>query len=76
MSMKRGRPRPQSTIDLDAEVFSLLTRNGPMSREDISVSCVVNLHITYRSLCRLRAAGQVVTHRIGKRHLWMTYTHG
>lgn len=76
MSAKRGRPRPQSTIDLDTRVFSLLNGNGPMSREDLSVSCVVNMHIMYRSLCRLRAAGQVVTHRIGKRHLWIADTHG
>lgn len=76
MSIKRGRPRPQSTIDLDANVFSLLIREGPMSREDLSVSCVVNTHVLYRSLCRLRTAGRVITHRTGKRHLWIANTHG
>lgn len=75
MTIKRGRPRPQSTIDRDAEVLAAL-EDGPRSRSDLATSVGVNVNVMYLTLRRLRDAGQVGTYRHGKQHLWMLYTHG
>lgn len=75
MTIKRGRPRPQSTIDRDAQVLAGL-EDGPRSRSDLAAMAGVNVNVMYLTLCRLRDAGQVGTYRRGKQHLWMLHTHG
>ena len=75
MTIKRGRPRPQHTIDLDEAVYSALFV-GPRSRADLAVALGVNVNVMYLSLRRLRSAGRVDTHRYGKHHLWTIYTQG
>ncbi len=75
MTIKRGRPRPQITIDRDALVLAALS-DEPRSREDLATEFAVNINIMYLTLRRLRDAGQVDTYRHGNRHLWMRHTHG
>lgn len=76
MPMKRGRPRPQSTINRDAELLSLLLDGKARSRQDIAVALNVTGNTAYLALRRLRALGQVETRRVGSRHLWIAHTHG
>lgn len=75
MTIKRGRPRPQYTLDLDEAVYLALIA-GPRGRTDLASSLGVTINVMYLSLRRLREAGRVDIYRHGKRHLWMHYTQG
>lgn len=66
----RGRPRPQFTVQRDAQVLEYLTNNGPSARTAIADAYGVNINVIYLSLNRLRDAGKVCRVRRGRRHLW------
>jgi hypothetical protein len=71
----RGRPRPDSTIARDDQVYDFLHRSGPSGRSAMSQAFGVNQNIIYLSLVRLRRDGRVTKVRDGKYHLWSTVSH-
>lgn len=66
---RRGRPRPQSTIDRDQQVLQALA-DGGKTREDLVTATGLGKNQVYLSLYRLRVAGQVERTRDGGKHLW------
>ena len=71
----RGRPRPDSTIARDDQVYDFLHRSGPIGRAVVAQAFGVNQNIIYLSLVRLRRDGRVAKVRNGKYHLWSTVSH-
>lgn len=56
---KRGRPRPQETIDRDEKILGLLQLSGKLTRNEIMQDTGFTSVQVYMSLCRLRLAGVV-----------------
>lgn len=57
---KRGRPRPQETIERDALVHQLLIRQGRLTRNMIVEQTGLPESQVYLSLSRLRGEGKAV----------------
>jgi predicted ArsR family transcriptional regulator len=57
-SGRRGRPRPQDTIDRDEQVYQLLTK-GALSRVEIAEKLGIEPKAAYLSLFRLKRDGYV-----------------
>lgn len=66
---RRGRPRPQSTIDRDQQVLGALTADGK-TREDLVTTTGLTKTQVYLSLYRLRTQGLVERSRDGGKHVW------
>jgi len=56
---RRGRPRPQDSIDRDRKILELLTEQGPQTRNDVSDSLRISRSLAYLALARLRGKGQI-----------------
>ena len=65
---KRGRPRPESTIDRDKTVFEALT--GPKTRGELVDALGLKPNEVYLSLYRLHTAGKIKRTREGAKHIW------
>jgi uncharacterized membrane protein len=70
---RRGRPRPQSTIDRDQQVLNELTGDGK-TREDLVTATNLTKTQVYLSLYRLRAQELVERSRDGGKHVWKQTT--
>jgi predicted transcriptional regulator len=57
-SARRGRPRPQGTIDRDEQVLQLLQK-GPLTRTEIAEKLGIESGAAYLSLFRLHKTGRV-----------------
>lgn len=57
---KRGRPRPQETIDRDDLVLNLLKEGKPLTRNEIMHTLRLTSVQVYLSLSRLRARNDAV----------------
>ncbi len=58
-SHRRGRPRPQNTIERDESVYRLLHTKGPLTRTQVAEELGCKPSVAYMSLFRLRRDGQV-----------------
>lgn len=56
---RRGRPRPDETIERDEKVLKLLQEQGAQTRNDIAEALGMGTTIAYLSLDRLRRQGKV-----------------
>jgi hypothetical protein len=65
---KRGRPRPQTVIERDEQVFNALT--SPMTRGQLAEASGVPEDKVYLSMFRLRDAGRIRRERQGGAHVW------
>jgi hypothetical protein len=66
---RRGRPRPESTLKRDEQVFALV--NGDVTRKQIAAQLADTKESqVYLSLLRLRAAGRVEHVRENGVHVW------
>lgn len=65
---RRGRPRPQATIDRDNSVYDVLTR--PMTRADLVTATGLKDSEVYLSLHRLRVSGRVARGSGGNARIW------
>lgn len=66
---RRGRPRPDSTIQRDEQVAQALVAGGK-TREDLATETGLTKSEVYLSLHRLRRAGRVERTRDGGKHVW------
>lgn len=66
---RRGRPRPESTIQRDEQVFQALVAGGK-TREDLATETGLTKSEVYLSLHRLRNAGKVERTRDSGKHVW------
>jgi DNA-binding transcriptional regulator GbsR (MarR family) len=55
---KRGRPRPQETIDRDEQIWRLLEEGKPLTRGEIMEKTGLSPVQIYLSLNRLRSIGK------------------
>lgn len=53
-SQKRGRPRPQDTMDRDEKIYQLLAQSGPLSKEEVATRLGFANNLVYMSLYRLQ----------------------
>jgi hypothetical protein len=73
---RRGRPRPQETLERDAAVASLLAASGQTINaimEAFNAShpeAPVKRSLIYLAVCRLRKLGQVVKARLNGQYIW------
>lgn len=65
---RRGRPRPQETIERDQMVFDAMT--GPMTRDELAAAVGLTGPQVYLSLYRLSRSGRVVRTQEGGAHKW------
>lgn len=56
---RRGRPRPEDTIERDDRILELLSKRGPHTRNEIAERLGISFSLTYLALDRLRRAGRV-----------------
>lgn len=70
---RRGRPRPESTIQRDEQVAQALVAGGK-TREDLATETGLTKSEIYLSLHRLRKAGRVERARDGGKHVWTQVT--
>lgn len=56
---RRGRPRPPENIERDELVYDLLTRSGPLTRNEIADHLGLTVSLTYLALDRLRRDGRI-----------------
>lgn len=70
---RRGRPRPESTIERDAQVLSAL-EDGPKTRAQLVEATGQSQTYVYLSLYRLRKDGKVTKARDGANHVWTVVT--
>lgn len=54
---RRGRPRPQATVERDERVYQLLRAEGRLTREQIAEKLSITPSIAYMSLFRLKRDG-------------------
>lgn len=66
---RRGRPRPETTIQRDEQVAQALVAGGK-TREDLATETGLTKSEVYLSLHRLRKAGRVERTREGGKHVW------
>lgn len=65
---RRGRPRPEHTIERDDAVYAAL--ETPMTRAQLAEATSFPKNEVYLSLYRLRAAGRIERARDGGNHVW------
>lgn len=65
---RRGRPRPDVTIQRDQQVLNAL--DGPKTRAQLIEATGLSKNQVYLSLYRLRKDGHVVRDRQGALHVW------
>lgn len=71
MVRRRGRPRPQETIQRDDQLVQVLQKSGEsMTKYELAKVLRVSPSIVYLALRRLKADGRVRHVSIGKRHSW------
>jgi predicted Rossmann fold nucleotide-binding protein DprA/Smf involved in DNA uptake len=71
---RRGRPRPQETIDRDERILNLV-REGPVTRNLIISKTGISPTLVYLSLSRLRREGLVtMCPGFGVQKRWTTET--
>lgn len=70
---RRGRPRPETTIQRDQQVLAALAQGGK-TREDLATETGLTKSEVYLSLHRLRKAGNVERTRDGGKHVWAQVT--
>jgi len=70
--VRRGRPRPQNTLQLDETVIAKLQARGPMTRAQLEAELPqVKGSIVYIALCRLKRDGRVERRNVnGARNIW------
>lgn len=56
---RRGRPRPPENIERDEQVYSLLKRQGPLTRNEVAERLGLTVSLTYLALDRLRRDGRI-----------------
>jgi predicted ArsR family transcriptional regulator len=56
---RRGRPRPEDTIERDRQVLDLLIEEGPLPRNQIADRLGTTHTLAYLALTRLRNRGLV-----------------
>lgn len=66
---KRGRPRPQATLQRDAAVRDALRNGGAMSKKELAEKLGWEEKLVYQSLWRLRFYDGEV-HRIAGKARW------
>lgn len=66
---RRGRPRPDSTIQRDEQVLAAIGTEGK-TREDLATETGLTKSEVYLSLHRLRKQGKVERTRDGGKHVW------
>jgi len=66
---RRGRPRPQETIQRDEQVLQALGAEGK-TREDLVTTTGLTANQVYLSLWRLRKNGQAERSRDNGKHVW------
>lgn len=72
-SPRRGRPRPQSTIDRDETTLMKLREagDGGLTRETLAEQLPdVASSLTYLSLFRLRRDGKITRTQVEGKHVW------
>jgi predicted ArsR family transcriptional regulator len=57
---KRGRPRPEATIQRDDKVLEFLKANGPKNRKDLAAGLEMEGKEVYLSLYRLNRDGTIL----------------
>lgn len=71
---RRGRPRPQATIERDARVLEMLKTHGAAGATRTTLVADLNHEVkpshVYLSLFRLRRGGQVTRNQAGGSHTW------
>jgi predicted Rossmann fold nucleotide-binding protein DprA/Smf involved in DNA uptake len=67
---RRGRPRPQATIERDMGVLEKIADSGS-TREELVQSTGLAAPQVYLSLYRLRQDGKVERNREGSSHKWV-----
>jgi hypothetical protein len=65
---RRGRPRPESTIERDNKVFEALAE--PATRKDLVEKTGLAKNEVYLSLYRLRRDNRIERSRDGSAHTW------
>lgn len=66
---RRGRPRPQETLERDQRVYDHLGVAGPKTKKDLSTELGMTENAVYLSIYRLRRDGQIVS-APGQRNVW------
>jgi CRP-like cAMP-binding protein len=66
---RRGRPRPDTTIQRDEQVRTAIGAEGK-TREDLATETGLTKSEVYLSLHRLRKQGLVERTRDGGKHVW------
>lgn len=66
---RRGRPRPDSTIQRDEQVLAAVGADGK-TREDLATGTGLTKSEVYLSLHRLRKQGLIERTRDGGKHVW------
>jgi predicted ArsR family transcriptional regulator len=56
---RRGRPRPEESIERDLRIRTLLINEGPKTRNEIADSLGMSKSLAYLALSRLRESGKV-----------------
>lgn len=70
-TVRRGRPRPETTITRDNEIFDYLaSAESGMTRSDLVEKTGLTANEVYLSLHRLRKDGRIERTRQGANHLW------
>lgn len=68
---RRGRPRPQETIERDEQVHATIAGSGAgLTREEIAANTGLSSKLVYMSLYRLRTAGRIARRYEDGRHVW------
>lgn len=70
MERRRGRPRPQETIQRDERLILILREVQDMTKYELADALQVSPSVVYLALRRLKADGRVQHRSIGKRHSW------
>lgn len=71
MERRRGRPRPQETIQRDAQLLLILRDSGEsMTKYELAEALRISPSVVYLGLRRLKADDRVRHVRMGKRHSW------
>jgi Mn-dependent DtxR family transcriptional regulator len=71
MAKRRGRPRPQETIQRDDRLVRVLEEApDSMTKYELAEALEVSPSVVYLALRRLKADGRVRHVSLGKRHSW------
>jgi predicted Rossmann fold nucleotide-binding protein DprA/Smf involved in DNA uptake len=65
---RRGRPRPEATIERDQQVYAALEA-GPKTKKELAEATALPANQVYLSIYRLRKSNQIKKVE-GKAHTW------